>query len=142
MRIFEALREDHDKQRALLATLMDTSGASSTRKDYYAQLKDELNRHAIAEERHFYIALMESDKAIEKSRHGIAEHHEIDELIEKLDQTDMSSSAWMSYMKNLNEKVLHHLEEEERETFQLAGRILSDAQKSELATRYQSEMKT
>jgi hypothetical protein len=43
---------------------------------------------------HFHAQLMESDHAIEYSRHGIAEHHEIYSLIEKLEETDKSSSAF------------------------------------------------
>jgi hypothetical protein len=37
---------------------------------------------------------MTSDNTIEDSRHGIAEHHEIYSLIEKLEETDKSSSAF------------------------------------------------
>ena len=43
-------------------------------------------------------------------------------------------------MKSLQHKVLHHLEEEEREFFQQAGKNLSAKQKSELAVKYQTEM--
>ncbi|MCK9452335.1 MAG: hypothetical protein M0Q90_11645 [Bacteroidales bacterium] len=49
--------------------------------------------------------MLEHDKSQENARHSIAEDHEIDELIEKLDETDMSSSAWQAYFKNLRELV-------------------------------------
>ena len=104
MKIFEALREDHDKQRSLLDILAETSGDTEVRRDYFRQLKDELESHAVAEERYFYSPLMQSDSAIELSRHGVAEHHEIDELVETLENTDMSSPAWLTHLKALRKK--------------------------------------
>ena len=142
MKIFEAIRKDHDKQKALLKLLIDTKGESNVREDFYMQLKSELERHAVAEERHFYSPLMEYDNTIAMSRHGIAEHHEIDELIAKLDETSMESSAWLVTMKALAEKVEHHLAEEEREFFQQAGKVLPETQKDSLAQDYIKEMKS
>ena len=142
MKIFEAIREDHEKQRLLMKVLVETSGASASREKYFKELKAELAKHAIAEERYFYMPLMESDQTIEPSRHAIAEHHEIDELVETLVQTDMSSSAWLVHMKSLQERVLHHLNEEEHEFFQQAGKVLSAHQKEQLASQYKNEMLT
>ncbi|BFM08865.1 hemerythrin domain-containing protein [Halioxenophilus aromaticivorans] len=140
MNIFEALRKDHDKQRALLDRLSHTSGASDERVSLYAELKEELQHHAVAEERHFYSPLIDVDMTIELSRHGIAEHHEIDELLEEIDDADMSTSAWMAAFKKLKHKVEHHLEEEEQEFFPVAGRALSEEQKQSLAEEYAAEM--
>lgn len=140
MKIFEALRKDHDKQRALIKLLLETKGDSEIRAEYFQKLKEELETHAIAEERHFYAPLMKADATIELSRHGIAEHHEIDELIEKLEETEQSSPAWLATFKQLAHKVEHHLSEEEREFFQQAGKTLSEQQKSNLASDYTSEM--
>ncbi|MFC4700448.1 hemerythrin domain-containing protein [Glaciecola siphonariae] len=140
MQIFEALRQDHDKQRALMRVLVDTSGESSVREEFYTQLKTELKKHATAEERYFYAPLMHSDATVQMSRHGVAEHHQLDELLSKLDNTDYSSSAWLTLMKQLQHKVLHHLEEEETEFFQQAGKVLSMSEKEQLADDYLKEM--
>ncbi|GGF56177.1 hemerythrin domain-containing protein [Alteromonas lipolytica] len=140
MTIFEALRQDHEKQRLLLKILVQTHGDTAARRDYFEELKDELSRHATAEERHFYSPLMEYDGAVELSRHGIAEHHEIDELLEKLDDTDCSSPAWLRYLKQLKEQVEHHLDDEEQEFFQIGGRLLKEQQKNALGAAYQEEM--
>lgn len=40
--IFEALRESHQKQRVLMEALLKTSGDSSTRREFYDDLKQEL----------------------------------------------------------------------------------------------------
>lgn len=53
----------------------------------------------------------------------------------------MDSPAWLTYAKQLCEKVEHHLEDEEHTFFQLAGKVLSENQKTDLATAYQDAMK-
>ncbi|MEA3382363.1 MULTISPECIES: hemerythrin domain-containing protein [Alteromonas] len=141
MKIFEALRQDHEKQRLLLKILAETSGNTAARREYYEALKTQLESHAIAEERHFYTHLLEKDATVDLTRHGIAEHHEIDELLGKLDETDMSSPAWLRHLKTLQEKVEHHLADEEQEFFQVAGNVLNDSQKTKLADAYREEMK-
>lgn len=140
MNIFRAIRADHEKQRTLLSILTKTHGDSKGREEIYARLKRELETHESAEERFFYAPLIQDDLTQEKARHSVAEHHEIDELIETLDATDFSSSAWLVHAKKLQELVEHHLEEEEHEVFQMAGKALSDARKVSLANQYQAEM--
>ncbi|MES1930507.1 hemerythrin HHE cation binding protein [Salinisphaera dokdonensis CL-ES53] len=138
--IFEALRESHDKQRRLFESLVDTHGDTSKREGLFAALKAELEHHANAEERHFYVPLMKYDNTQEKARHSVAEHHEIDELVETLEQTDFSSPSWLANAKKLQHLVVHHLDEEEQEVFQVAGKALSDAQKTDLAGSYDAMM--
>lgn len=141
MNIFEAIRKDHDLQRELCDKLVKTEGKSDVRKQLFQALKHELDVHAVAEERHFYSPLIHNDMMQEHARHGIAEHHEIDELVETLEKTDMDSSAWLVYAKQLCEKVEHHLEEEEHTFFQLAGKVFTEGEKLSLAKDYQSAMK-
>ncbi len=136
--IFEALRKDHDTQKDLADKLIQTSGDTSERHSLYDQLKHELKIHADGEERHFYVPLFDDDMTQDHARHGVAEHHEMDELMEKLDKTEMSSSAWLTYAKELRDKVYHHLDDEEHTIFQLAGKVFSEKQKTQLATEYQS----
>ncbi len=140
--IFEAIRADHDIQRELLDKALKTSGKSSERKEIWDQLKVELKGHETAEERNFYKQLIDNDMMVEHTRHGIAEHHEIDELIEKVDEADMDSSAWLAHMKALDHQVRHHLEDEEKAFFQLAGKVFNEKQKTDLAKAYNAEMES
>jgi hypothetical protein len=139
--IFEALRESHERQRRYADALIKTSGDTPERVEAYKQLKSELQAHETAEERHFYIPLMEFDNGVDLSRHAIAEHHEMDEMMEQLDETEMSSPAWLATAKKLAEKVHHHLKEEEQKFFQMAGKLLDDKQKETLAGQYVKEYK-
>ncbi|MCX2899790.1 hemerythrin domain-containing protein [Pseudomonas mandelii] len=139
MNIFEALRESHERQRTYADALIQTSGDTPERAEAYKRLKAELQAHETAEERHFYIPLMEFDNGVDLSRHAISEHHEMDEMMETLDETEMSSPSWLATAKKLSEKVHHHLKEEEQKFFQSAGKLLSETQKKTLAGKYLKE---
>jgi hypothetical protein len=139
MNIFEALRESHERQRGYADALIQTHGESKDRVEAYELLKAELHAHETAEERFFYIPLMQYDNGVDLSRHAISEHHEMDELMEELDDTEMSSPAWLVTAKKLSEKVHHHLKEEEQKFFQMAGKLLDDKQKESLAGGYVKE---
>lgn len=139
MNIFEALRESHERQRGYADALIQTHGDSQDRVQAYKQLKAELQAHETAEERFFYIPLMQYDNGVDLSRHAISEHHEMDEMMETLDETEMSNPAWLATAKKLSEKVHHHLKEEEQKFFQMAGKLLDDQQKVSLAGEYVKE---
>ena len=139
MNIFEALRQSHEIQRDLARQLTQTSGDSPERRAIFEQLKNELFAHAVAEDRYFYIPLMMTDSGLNITRHALAEHHEMDELLEQLTETEMSNTGWLAIAKQLSDKVHHHLKEEEHGFFQQAGKILSEQQKQSLAKQYLAE---
>ncbi|MCF2947839.1 hemerythrin domain-containing protein [Paraglaciecola aquimarina] len=140
MNIFNALKVDHEKQRLLMSALLETKAGSPNREEFFKDLKQNLAEHAIAEERYFYVPLIKTDQTVTVSRHGIAEHHDIDKLVAKLENTELSSPIWLKVMKELQHKVLHHLEEEELRFFQQAGKVLDQKQKLELADEYTAYM--
>eukprot|EP01013_Petalomonas_cantuscygni_P035944 TRINITY_DN65047_c0_g1_i1.p1 TRINITY_DN65047_c0_g1~~TRINITY_DN65047_c0_g1_i1.p1 ORF type:complete len:161 (+),score=11.85 TRINITY_DN65047_c0_g1_i1:70-483(+) len=119
---------------------MNTSGESEERKELWINLKKELEVHAVAEERYFYSPLIDTDEMQEDARHGMAEHHEMDELIEELTNTDMSSPHWLATFKKLTEKVEHHLEDEEDDFFGKAKGLYSEKEADELAVNYENTM--
>ena len=140
MTIFDALRDDHETQRTLIGILTETHGDSDGRREVFAKLKTELAAHAGAEERYFYVPLMEHDLTQEAARHSVAEHKELDDFVEQLEGYDMSGSQWIQTAKELSERLLHHLYEEEKEVFPVAGKALDDDEKERLAGEYTSDM--
>lgn len=136
MNIFEEIRKDHDKQRTLVDLLVKTGGDSEGRRELWEKLKTELKEHAVAEERYFYNPLIEHDLTQEMARHSIAEHHELDELIATLEETNMTAPKWLITARELREALIHHLDEEEQEIFQQAGKALRDKDKESLAHQY------
>lgn len=140
MNIYEALRQDHEVQRELLDILEDTSGAEEIRKQTFARLKDELSWHAAAEEKCFYSMIMTHDLTIDKARHSVAEHKEMDDRVEELEEIEFSSPHWLPKFKELKHRVIHHLDEEEHEVFQLSGKALTDKQKLDQGAHYRNDM--
>ena len=142
MNIFEALRVSHEMQRDLSGRLLAHLDDPSERQKAFEELKRELVAHETAEERCFYVPLFEHDATVDASRHAIAEHHEMDEMVEELEEMVPGSAAWREGAKKLCEKIGHHLEEEESKFFQEAGRVLTEAQKVSLAKDYEAEFLT
>ncbi len=138
--VFEALREDHEIQRGLVEKLLKTTGDSDDRADLYQRLRTEVEAHANAEERYFYVPLMEHDLTQEKARHSVAEHKELEDYLEELEETDLSSPGWLATATKLGDRLVHHLDEEEHEVFQVAGKALSESAKTSLAGEYRAEM--
>lgn len=138
--IFEAIRSDHEVQRTLIDLLTKTEGASDGRQELFDRLSTELEAHAGAEERFFYVPLMEHDKTQDNARHSVAEHKEIDDFVERLGRTEQSTAEWLKTAKRLAERLVHHLDEEEVEIFPVAGKVLSDQEKEELAVEYADDM--
>ena len=101
MNIFEALRQSHEKQRELAEKLIQTSGDTPERRDLFELLKNELFAHAVGEDRYFYIPLMMSDSGLNITRHALAEHHEMDELLEQLTETEFSNPGWLAIAKKI-----------------------------------------
>lgn len=136
MNIYEALRESHDSQRLLCKELLASDANAQTRKQLFKTLKVELEAHAAAEERFLYCPMMMDDAGLSISRHALAEHHEMEELMHALTTNHPTVQGWLTRAKTLCETVNHHLDEEEKAFFQLSGKILSDSQKSKLANDY------
>lgn len=138
MTIFQALLVSHETQRELSARLQESQPLEE-RQRVFEELKRELAAHETAEERCFYVPLMQHDEGMDLSRHAIAEHHEMDEMVEALEKTDPHAAEWQEGLRKLLHKIEHHLKEEEDKFFPQAGEVLSEEQKQQLGRDYQAE---
>jgi len=91
--IFTAIKSDHDTHRALLDRIEDTSGDSQDRRDAWEDFYTHVKSHAAAEEETFYSRMIEKTWGQDMARHSVHEHQELDDLLEDLNQTDMSEGA-------------------------------------------------
>lgn len=139
MDIFDALLKSHAVQREMCARLMAAIGEPRERGQIFEALKAELAAHETAEERSFYVPLFEHDETVDAARHGIAEHHEMDEMVEELEKADAGSAEWLETVGKLVHRIEHHLKEEEEKFFPQAREVLSRRQQKELGTPYQQE---
>lgn len=115
--IFDRLKQDHDKHRDLLDRIAETHGDSEERERLFTELTKELKGHAAAEEQAVYSTMLRKPPTTDETRHSVAEHHEIDEMLNDLAATDMSSGAWLQKFKSFEERYRHHIEEEEEDHF-------------------------
>lgn len=138
MNLFDALRTSHELQRSLCRRL--TRVKTSGREPVFLQLKVELEAHAAAEERFLYVPLLMTNPGLSASRHALSEHHEIEELCEDLSVPDKATAEWLETARELSHKVHHHLQEEERKFFQLAGKLISEPAKLTLGRRYLKDL--
>jgi hypothetical protein len=136
--IFEALRESHAIQRTLARKLM-LSRVGSHRVALFTDLRIELAAHEAAEERYLYAPILMDDRGLDSSRDALADHHKLDGFVEDLQVRDHSGRSWMATVHKLSKELHDHLREEEKIFFQLAGKILTDRQKTSLAVKYRAD---
>ncbi|MCB1954444.1 MAG: hemerythrin domain-containing protein [Rhodocyclaceae bacterium] len=140
MTIYEAICDDHAQQRTLVGRLVDLQSSPAERSAALGALCRVLDSHALAEERCFYVPLMLHGSTVAQSRHGIAEHRELDGLIATLGDTDAASPTWLPAARRLQRRLEHHLTEEEGEMFVLAREILDPGESAHLGRRFLEEI--
>lgn len=124
--IYSAIKSDHDDHRALLKRIGETEGASDERKAAWREFYYEVKSHAAAEEETFYSKLISKTWGQDAARHSVHEHQQLDDLMEELNEMDMSSPGWLQKFKELEHDYLHHVDEEEDEVFSRAKEEISD----------------
>ena len=122
--IYEAIKQDHDTHRTLLATLEETSGDSETRRKAWETFYRDVKAHAAAEEETFYSKLISKTWGQDAARHSVHEHQQLDDIMEELNEMDMSSPGWLQKFKTLQHDYEHHIEEEENEVFTRAREVI------------------
>ncbi len=139
--IFDRLKEDHDRQRQLLDKIEQTHGATDERREWFEQFTIDAKSHAAAEEQALYSTMMRKPPTTDETRHSVAEHHEIEEALNDIAATDMSSSAWLVKFKDLKHDYLHHIDEEEDEHFPDFAKYLTDEDAVHMRAVFESRKK-
>lgn len=125
--IFGRLLEDHDRHRALFSQIEQTVGDSRQRLELFRELVKEVKAHAAAEEQALWSTILRDPDTTAEARHAIAEHKELDEMLEDLVARDMGSSGWLKRLHAVKDEYLHHIREEEQEQFVAADKQLTAA---------------
>lgn len=125
MDIYERIKADHDQARELMASLGDTTArAVKTRKAAFETFKLDMWAHHKVEEAVFYAFLLEGTDMRGDSFEALNEHHVANGLIEELDTIPVDSEEWGMKFKALCELVSHHIDEEEKDFFPKARKII------------------
>ena len=130
--IFDRLKEDHDRHRELIEQICAATGESGDRKKLFETFKVEVTAHAAAEEESLYATMLARENLRHDAVHSVSEHKEIGDLLQELADADMASESWLNRFKKLQDRYLHHIDEEEEEMFPAAAEGLSDEKAVEL----------
>ncbi len=134
--IFTVLKSDHDLHREMLEKIGQTSGDSEERRELFEAFRVEVTAHAAAEEESLYAEMLADPELREDGRHSVAEHKEIDDMLGEIQDTDMSSGAWLTKFKEMRHRYEHHIEEEEEEMFPAAEAHFDKAKAEKLGKKY------
>ncbi|MCB1333921.1 MAG: hemerythrin domain-containing protein [Roseivivax sp.] len=124
--IYEAIKADHETHRALLDRIAETTGDSPERRKAWSEFYHDVKSHAAAEEETFYSKLISKTWGQDAARHSVHEHQEMDDLMEELNEMDMSSGGWLQKFKALKHDYEHHMDEEENEVFTRAREVIPE----------------
>ncbi|HET8727587.1 MAG TPA: hemerythrin domain-containing protein [Alphaproteobacteria bacterium] len=137
MDIYQRIRQDHETARGLLGRLTELpDGRADERDRLFDTLKRELWVHAKVEEAVFYAVLKEARRTRGESLEAFNEHHLINSLLDELDAMPRDNVAWTAKLGVLKEVTEHHLDEEEEEVFEEAGKVIDEDQAKRLGQAF------
>ena len=139
MDAIQLLKADHQKVKALLAELSETTArAVKKRADLLAEISLNLKAHTQIEEEIFYPAFKQAGEKEEAKMYfeAMEEHRAAGELVlPDLLNTDTGSEKFSGRAKVLKELVEHHVKEEEEEMFKEAKKLFSKDELNDLGAR-------
>jgi hemerythrin-like domain-containing protein len=133
------LKEDHKKVKGLLGDLEKSSMRSGPRaQKLVAQIDKELEIHTTIEEEIFYPAFRDAVRSKDDRKmyyEAIEEHHVVKLVLPEVKEGGMAIEEFAAKCKVLKELVEHHADEEEKEMFPEARKVLSRPELQELGER-------
>lgn len=138
MNAFALLKADHEKVAGILETIEGTTErALKGRDELFAQLKAELDLHAMIEEEILYPALEEVEETRDITLEAYEEHRLVKQLLAELEAEPKDTEEWTAKFTVLKENIEHHVEEEEGEMFKKARQGLSEEEIESLGDQLQ-----
>lgn len=139
------LKEDHKKVKGLLSELEETSEKGvKKREKLLAQIEKEVKVHTQIEEEIFYPAYREAVTKKDDRKlffEATYEHHVVDLVMPELKRTNPSSEQFGAKAKVLKELIEHHADEEEKEMFPKARKVLNAEELRELGAEMERRKK-
>jgi hemerythrin-like domain-containing protein len=129
--IYDILKAEHKQVSDLIQQAMRDGS-----KESFFKVKAKTDPHLLGEEKLFYPLLQKKSELSELVNHTYEEHNEIKSISSELESMDPSSSNWISKIKELDESVSHHVEEEENKVFPEAQKVLSQDKAQQIAQQY------
>ncbi len=132
------LKKDHEKVRGLLSKLESAASRGSDRAmKLVSEIEDEVKVHTQIEEEIFYPAFRDAARNKEDKKlfyEANQEHHVVDLVMPEMDEGG-STEEFAAKAKVLKELIEHHADEEEKEMFPKAKKLLGRDELRELGER-------
>ncbi len=127
--VYRVFKEDHEHVKDLFKeTLRDNSK--------YPEVRKELEAHLLGEEQFLYPAMdfIDEDMVSENKR----EHEEAFRTMARMDNMSEDDREWKSSLERLNDLVVHHMDDEEKENglFDKASEVLSEEAEDDILHLY------
>ena len=123
--VLQEIKEEHKKFKDLIEQIEEASG--KTKKSHFETLKMEVTAHHKAEEKIVFPDV--KSKSDEEGKDIVLEMIEEHNLgayqMSLLDRTSVDNETWDAKFAVLKEVLTHHMDEEEKEFFKQAKKVLS-----------------
>jgi hemerythrin-like domain-containing protein len=129
--IYDILMTEHKQVADLLQQAMRDGS-----KETFFKIKAKTDPHLAGEEKLFYPELQKKDELRDLVNHAYEEHNQIKSISSELESMDAGSQNWASKIKELNEAVTHHVQEEETKVFPKAQQALGQDKAQDIAQQY------
>lgn len=140
MNAIQLLKDDHQKVRGLLAELEATTARGTKKRQQLLEtIAREIRVHSKIEEEIFYPAFKSAGEKGDDDKmyfEALEEHRAAgDMVLPDLEKTEPASERFSGRAKVLKELIEHHADEEEKEMFPRARKLLSSAQLNQLGAQ-------
>ena len=135
--IYKRIEADHKTHRELLEAIAGSQGDFDERRSLWQRFYYDVKAHAAAEEETFYSKLMEEPDGQQKARHSVHEHQEMDDIMDELNEMDITSPGWLNRFATLKHDYEHHMDEEEDEIFSEARKVFDSREAENFATDFE-----
>jgi hemerythrin-like domain-containing protein len=129
--IYDILRTEHKQVADLLQQAMRDGS-----KETFFKIKAKTDPHLAGEEKLFYPLLEQKEELRDLVNHAYEEHNQIKSISSELESMDAGNQNWTSKIKELNEAVTHHVQEEENKVFPQSQQALGQDKAQEIGQQY------
>lgn len=116
MNALELLKKDHQKVSDLFAQT-EVAGSEKNHRQLFEKIRTELETHTHIEETVFYPALKKHEDLKDMVAEAYEEHKQVKTLLREIEALSGDSTKFDAKLRELQQNVEHHVEEEESEMF-------------------------
>lgn len=114
-KLFELLKRDHRQAEKLMTQIVD--GEQDRREELFESVQGALEKHMQLEEKVFYPEVKKVSELKELAADALDEHEKTKKFLSELAGMNMTSKGWMKTFTEMQEGVLHHVQDEEKKVF-------------------------